>query len=69
MIIAELATGLFFLATIPLLRDYFELSYVITWDFVWRVAVICAISLIPPWIVKAVRRRLKPPSYAKVQGI
>lgn len=69
MVFAELGTALFFFATIPALGEYFELSYVITLAFVWRVAVISAISLIPPWIVKTVRRRLKPPSYAKVRGI
>ncbi|RPB03952.1 phospholipid-translocating P-type ATPase [Choiromyces venosus 120613-1] len=69
MIFAELGTALFFFASIPLLGEYFDLGYVISWGFLWRVAVISAISLIPPWAVKAVRRRLKPPSYAKVQGI
>lgn len=69
MIFAELGTGIFFFASIPLLGDYFDLHYVITPGFVWRVVVISAISLIPPWVVKTVMRWLKPPSYAKVQGI
>jgi len=69
MIFAELGTALFFFASIPLLGEYFDLRYVISWAFLWRVAVISAISLVPPWVVKAVRRRLKPPSYAKVQGV
>jgi phospholipid-translocating ATPase len=69
MIFAEVGTAVLFFASMPLLSEYFDLSYIITIGFVWRVAVISAISLIPPWIAKAVRRKLKPPSYAKVQGI
>ncbi|KAF8542246.1 phospholipid-translocating P-type ATPase [Trichophaea hybrida] len=69
MILAEIGTAIAFVASIPFLGDYFELEYVLTRAFLWRVIFISAISLIPPWVVKAVRRRLKPPSYAKVQGI
>ncbi|KAI5789083.1 phospholipid-translocating P-type ATPase [Geopyxis carbonaria] len=69
MIFAEIGTAIAFMISIPFLGDYFDLEYVISWAFLWRVLVISAISLIPPWTVKAVRRRLKPPSYAKVQGI
>lgn len=69
MIFAEVGTAVAFLVSIPFLGDYFDLPYVITLGFLWRVAVISSISLIPPWVAKAVRRRLKPPSYAKVQGV
>lgn len=69
MILAEIGTAIAFVASIPFLGDYFELDYVLSHAFLWRVIVISAISLIPPWVVKAIRRRLKPPSYAKVQGI
>ena len=69
MVLAEVGTAIAFICSIPFLGDYFELEYVLTLGFLWRVAVISSISLIPPWVVKAVRRRLKPPSYAKVQGI
>ncbi|KAA8910994.1 P-type ATPase-like protein [Sphaerosporella brunnea] len=69
MILAEIGTAIAFLVSIPFLGDYFELPYVLSLAFLWRVAVISSISLIPPWVVKAVRRRIKPPSYAKVQGI
>lgn len=37
--------------------------------FYWRVAAICAVSLIPWYAGKLIRRRIKPPSYRKVQGI
>jgi phospholipid-translocating ATPase len=37
--------------------------------FLWRVAAIGAISLIPTYAGKLIRRTMKPPSYRKVQGI
>lgn len=37
--------------------------------FYWRVFAIAAISLVPPYAVKLIRRTMKPPSYRKVQGI
>lgn len=37
--------------------------------FYWRVVAIAAISLIPPYAGKVIRRTMKPPSYRKVQGI
>jgi phospholipid-translocating ATPase len=37
--------------------------------FVWRVLAIGAISLIPPYAGKLIRRAVKPPSYRKVQAI
>jgi len=69
MIFAEIGTAIAFLVSVPFLGDYFDLKYVISLAFLWRVVVISAVSLIPPWIVKTILRRLKPPSYAKVQGI
>ena len=69
MIFAEIGTAILFVVSVPFLGDYFELEYVLTLAFLWRVVAISAISLIPPWAVKAASRRLKPPSYAKVRGI
>jgi phospholipid-translocating ATPase len=37
--------------------------------FAWRVAAISAISLIPIWLFKVIRRAIYPPSYRKVQGL
>lgn len=37
--------------------------------FIWRVAAISSISLIPPYVAKLIRRKIKPPAYRKVQGL
>lgn len=62
-------TMLVYIGSVPFLGGYFDLSYVWSWGFVWRVAAISAISLGPPYGVKILRRTLRPPSYRKVQGL
>ncbi|KJZ71879.1 hypothetical protein HIM_08724 [Hirsutella minnesotensis 3608] len=68
MIISILSTFVFFIGSIPFLGGYFDLAFIITWGFVWRVLAIGAISLIPPYAGKLIRRAIKPPSYRKVQN-
>ncbi|KAL9596199.1 MAG: hypothetical protein Q9219_005951 [cf. Caloplaca sp. 3 TL-2023] len=63
-----LGTTVVYVGSVPFLGGYFDLGYVWSWAFAWRVAAISAISLIPPYSVKILRRTLKPPSYRKVQG-
>ena len=62
-------TMLIYMGSVPFLGGYFDLAYVWSWGFVWRVAAISAISLGPPYGVKILRRTLRPPSYRKVQGL
>ncbi|KAH8586138.1 P-type ATPase-like protein [Bisporella sp. PMI_857] len=69
MIMSLVGTLLIYLGSIPFLGGYFDLSFMMTVGFIWRVAAIGAISLIPPYAVKLIRRAVKPPSYRKVQGI
>ena len=64
-----LGTMAVYTGSVPFLGGYFNLSYVWSWDFAWRVAAISAISLIPPYSAKVLRRTLRPPSYRKVRGI
>ncbi|KAF4627743.1 hypothetical protein G7Y89_g10411 [Cudoniella acicularis] len=69
MVFSLLGTLLLYLGSIPFLGRYFDLEFIVTWGFVWRVAAIGAISLIPPYAGKLIRRAVKPPSYRKVQAI
>lgn len=68
MIFCIIGTALGYAASVPFLGDYFDLEYIITVDWLWRVATVCAVSVIPVWIGKVVKRSWKPPSYRKVQG-
>ncbi|KAI9778345.1 MAG: putative aminophospholipid-translocase [Geoglossum umbratile] len=69
MIFTLIGTALLYLGTIPFLGEYFDLAFIISVGFWWRVLAILAISLVPPYAVKLIRRTLKPPSYRKVRGI
>ncbi|KXJ92623.1 hypothetical protein Micbo1qcDRAFT_188153 [Microdochium bolleyi] len=69
MIASIVGTFLIYISSIPFLGGYFDLAFVLSLGFLWRVLAIAAISLIPPYAVKLIRRTMKPPSYRKVQGI
>ncbi|KAK5271454.1 putative aminophospholipid-translocase [Exophiala xenobiotica] len=69
MIICILGTAALYAASVPFLGGYFDLAYVASWSWVWRVVAVGAISLVPVWGGKAIRRMWKPPNYRKVQGI
>ncbi|KAL6902541.1 hypothetical protein GGI43DRAFT_343020 [Trichoderma evansii] len=68
MIFSIVGTFIFYIGSLPFLGDYFDLAFLITWGFVWRVLAIGSISLIPPYAGKLIRRTMKPPSYRKVQN-
>lgn len=69
MIFSILGTAALYFGSLPLLGDYYDLPYLITLSFWWRVAAISAASLVPVWAAKLIRRRVKPPSYRKVRGV
>ncbi|KAM4056389.1 haloacid dehalogenase-like hydrolase [Hirsutella rhossiliensis] len=67
MIVSILSTFVVFIGSMPFLGGYFDLEFIITWGFLWRVMAIGAVSLVPPYAGKLIRRAIKPPSYRKVQ--
>ncbi|KAF3064905.1 putative phospholipid-transporting ATPase NEO1 [Daldinia childiae] len=69
MIMCIVGTFLFYVGSMPFLGGYFDLDFLLSWGFLWRVLAIGSISLIPPYAGKLIRRTMKPPSYRKVQGI
>ena len=69
MTLSLVGTFAAYAGSVPFLGDYYDLSYVWSWGFVWRVVAITAISVVPPYSAKLLRRTLRPPSYRKVQGI
>lgn len=69
MIFSILGTAAIYFASLPFLGGYFDLKWIITPGFVWRVVAISAVSLVPVYAGKLIRRTLRPPSYRKVQGV
>ncbi|KAL4778647.1 hypothetical protein BJX76DRAFT_128323 [Aspergillus varians] len=68
MIFCLLGTALVYAASVPFLGDYFDLKYVITLDWVWRVVAVTAVAIIPVWAAKMIKQSWSPPSYRKVRG-
>ncbi|KAL4872087.1 hypothetical protein BDV12DRAFT_162996 [Aspergillus spectabilis] len=68
MIFCLLGTTLLYAASVPFLGEYFDLKYVITIDWVWRVVAVTAVSIIPVWAAKLIKQSWSPPSYRKVRG-
>ncbi|KAL1974264.1 hypothetical protein VTN31DRAFT_5824 [Thermomyces dupontii] len=66
MIFCIVGTALVYIISIPFLGDYFDLEYVITLDWLWRVVAVCAASIVPVWIGKIIRSSWHPPSYRKL---
>ncbi|KAF6063295.1 phospholipid-translocating P-type ATPase, flippase family protein [Candida albicans] len=60
-------TFLAYIGSIPFLSEYFNLTYVSSFSYIWQVGLLLVISLFPVWLVQYLNRRLRPPSYAKVQ--
>ena len=69
MIACIVGTAVIYGASVPFLGEYFDLGYVASWGWVWRVVAVAAISLVPVWGGKVAQRMWKPPNYRKVQGI
>ncbi|KAF5389366.1 hypothetical protein D9757_004373 [Collybiopsis confluens] len=66
MIISEVATLFLYIISIAFLPEYFDLSFVVTLGFAWKVAVIVGISAMPLWIVKLVKSRVAPAASSKL---
>ncbi|KAF8723214.1 hypothetical protein AX14_009392 [Amanita brunnescens Koide BX004] len=66
MVISEIVTLLLYVISIAFLPEYFDLSFVVTLGFAWKVAIIVAISALPLWIIKLVHHRLSPAASSKI---
>ncbi|KIO23507.1 hypothetical protein M407DRAFT_214524 [Tulasnella calospora MUT 4182] len=66
MIAAEIATLFLYMVSMAFLPEYFDLSFVITTRFAWKVALIVAISSFPLYLIKFARSRLRPATYTKL---
>ncbi|KAI1618019.1 phospholipid-translocating ATPase [Exophiala viscosa] len=69
MIVCIVGTAALYAGSVPFLGGYFDLAYVASVSWAWRVIAVAAISLVPVWGGKVIRRMWKPPNYRKVQGI
>ncbi|XP_059148844.1 probable phospholipid-transporting ATPase IIB isoform X2 [Physella acuta] len=66
MIVAQIFSLGIYLASLAVLRDYFDSQFLQTWGFVWKVLVITSISCIPLYVLKYLRKKFSPPVYSKL---
>ncbi|GAA5905553.1 hypothetical protein JCM8208_005769 [Rhodotorula glutinis] len=67
MVVSEVVTLALYVVSILFLPEYFDLSFVLTTGFVWRVALIVAISAAPLWVLKYLKAKFAPTQYAKLR--
>ncbi|KAH8077072.1 aminophospholipid-transporting P-type ATPase [Cristinia sonorae] len=66
MVVSEVVTLIFYVASIAFLPEYFDLTFVVSTPFAWKVAVIVAISTFPLYIIKLIRSRVAPAASSKL---
>ncbi|KAF8591735.1 phospholipid-translocating P-type ATPase [Ramaria rubella] len=66
MIISEVVTLLFYAVSMVFLPEYFDLTFVVSVRFAWKVALIVAVSSLPLYIIKLIRSRVAPAASSKL---
>jgi len=66
MILSEIVTLLIYCFSMAVLPEYFDLKFVLTYNFLWKTAIIVLVSSFPLYLIKAVHARIAPPSYSKL---
>merc|ERR1712038_1988210 len=66
MIIAEFLSLAIYILSLIILKDFFDAEFIRTGGFMWRTATITAISCVPLYIWKFLRKRFSPTSYQKL---
>lgn len=66
MVLSEVVTLFFYCLSIAFLPEFFDLTFVLSTRFLWKVAVIIGVSSLPLYFIKVVKDRLAPPSYSKL---
>lgn len=66
MVISEVVTLFFYVISIAFLPEYFDLDFVVSTRFAWKVAVIIAVSALPLYVIKLIRSRVAPAASSKL---
>ncbi|VDO82784.1 unnamed protein product [Heligmosomoides polygyrus] len=66
MLVAQALSLALYAVSLIVLDQYFDRQFVLSWLFISKTTAITAVSCLPLYVVKALRRKFSPPSYAKV---
>jgi phospholipid-translocating ATPase len=68
MIFSQVLTLLVYLGSMSLLPSYFDIAFIATTSFMFRVLFITGVTAVPLYIYKCIYFNLNPPIYAKLEG-
>nr|XP_055158858.1 probable phospholipid-transporting ATPase IIB isoform X3 [Nyctereutes procyonoides]XP_055188993.1 probable phospholipid-transporting ATPase IIB isoform X3 [Nyctereutes procyonoides] len=66
MAVAEVLSLGCYVASLAFLNEYFDVAFITTVTFVWKVSAITVVSCLPLYVLKYLKRKLSPPSYSKL---
>lgn len=66
MVVAEVVSLLIYIASLFILRTYFDITFILTGNFVWKTLTITAITTLPIYLFRWTKRRCDPPAYSKL---
>ncbi|XP_067888575.1 probable phospholipid-transporting ATPase IIB isoform X1 [Heterodontus francisci] len=66
MVVGEFLSLGCYVASLAFLNEYFDVAFITTVTFLWKVSAITLISCLPLYILKYLKRKFSPPSYSKL---
>lgn len=66
MAVCELGSLAIYVASLLILREFFDPAFLTTTDFLWKVTVVTAVSCVPLFVLKYIQKKFSPPSYLKL---
>ncbi|CAG7663738.1 unnamed protein product [Allacma fusca] len=66
MILAEVVSFLTYVLSLFIFHGFFDINFILTWTFLWKVTLITTCSCLPICIFKYVGRCIAPPNYSKL---
>ncbi|KAM9416345.1 putative phospholipid-transporting ATPase IIB [Salvelinus alpinus] len=68
MVLAEFLSLGCYIASLAFLNEYFDLAFITTPAFLWKLSVIPVVSCLPLYIIKYLKRKFSPPSYSNLSS-
>ncbi|KAM5222127.1 putative phospholipid-transporting ATPase IIB isoform 2-T2 [Ctenodactylus gundi] len=66
MVVAEFLSLGCYVASLAFLNEYFDIAFITSVTFLWKVSAITLVSCLPLYVLKYLKRKLSPPSYSKL---
>jgi phospholipid-translocating ATPase len=66
MILSEIISFLLYILSLVVFHDFFDSDFILSFNYVWKVFLITALSCVPIYIMKFIRNWIAPPNYSKL---